>query len=311
MWPAFGHAGIIMQQYYGVLAAVGAYILWGILPIYWKALKAVPAHEILCHRMSWSLLFTVGLILLLKRLSSLKTIMRDKRSVALSSCAAVLLAGNWLLYIWAVNAGYVIEASLGYFINPLINVLFGVIFLQEKLRKGQSAALFLAFSGVLYLTFYYGQFPWIALCLAISFAIYGLLHKKTSSPALEGLCLETMVLFVPAAALLFFVETKGTGSFLSGGSWQIILLFGTGLITSLPLLLFGFAAQRISLTQLGLLQYIAPSINLMLGIYIYNEPFPLSRMIGFVLIWGALFLYMAEAIWLRSRQDKNLKVCKA
>lgn len=299
-----------MQQYSGVLAAVGAYIIWGILPIYWKALKAVPAHEILCHRMSWSLLFTVGLILILKRWNSLKSILHDRRSVALSSCAAVLLAGNWLLYIWAVNAGYVIEASLGYFTNPLINVLFGVFFLKEKLRKGQCAALFLAFTGVLYLTYYYGQFPWIALCLAISFGIYGLLHKKTSSPALEGLCLETMVLFIPATAVLLFVEAEGSGSFLHGGTWQMMLLFGTGLITSLPLLLFGFAAQRISLTHLGLLQYIAPSINLVLGIYVYNEPFPMSRMIGFMLIWGALFLYMAEAFFLKRRQEKRLKACE-
>lgn len=295
-----------MQHYSGMLAAVGAYILWGFLPIYWKALKSVPAQEILCHRMAWSLLFTLGLILLMKRFRSLVKILRDRRSVMIFTAAAILLAGNWLLYIWAVNAGYVIEASLGYFINPLISVVFGVFFMNERLRRGQIGALLLAGTGVLYLTLYYGQFPWIALCLACSFAIYGLLHKKTSSPALEGLCLETMVLFLPATIFLVYLEVDETGSFGLGGLNQSLLLFGTGLITSLPLLLFGYAAQKISLTHLGLLQYIAPSINLMLGIFLYSEPFPLTRMIGFVLIWSALLLYIVEGLVLKKRQKRAL-----
>jgi chloramphenicol-sensitive protein RarD len=295
-----------MQQYSGLISAAGAYILWGFLPIYWKALKNVPAQEILCHRMAWSLLFTMGLIILMKRFGSLVKIVRDRRRVMIFSAAATLLAGNWLLYIWAVNAGYVIEASLGYFINPLISVVFGVFFMKERLRRGQLGALLLAFLGVLYLTFYYGQFPWIALCLACSFAVYGLLHKKTSTPALEGLCLETMVLFLPATLFLVYLEADGTGSFGLGGFNQSLLLFGTGLITSLPLLLFGYAAQKISLTHLGLLQYIAPSINLMLGIFMYGEPFPLSRMIGFLLIWSALLLYIVESVVLRQRQKKAL-----
>lgn len=296
-----------MQYSTGVVAAAGAYVLWGILPMYWKALRAVPAQEILCHRMVWSLLFTGGLILLLKRLGSLARIVHDKRSVVLSSAAALLLAGNWLLYIWAVNAGFVIEASLGYFINPLISVVFGVIFLGERLRPGQLGALLIALAGVMYLTFYYGQFPWIALCLASSFAIYGLLHKKTSAPALEGLCLETMVLFLPAVLFLLTAETRGSGSFGHGGLPETALLLGTGLITSLPLLLFGFAAQRISLTHLGLLQYIAPSINLVLGIFLYHEPFPLVRMVGFVLIWSALVLYVAEGMIVKNRQRRALR----
>lgn len=296
-----------MQNYSGMIAAAMAYILWGILPMYWKALKAVPAPEILCHRMTWSLLFTIGLILLLKRYRSLGRTVRDRKSLILFSAAATLLAGNWLLYIWAVNAGYVIEASLGYFINPLISVVFGVVFMKERLRSGQIGALLVAFSGVMYLTFYYGQFPWIALCLACSFAVYGLLHKKTSVPALEGLCLETMVLFLPAAAFLLHREMVGAGSFGHGGFNQTIFLFGTGLITSLPLLLFGYAAQKISLTHLGLLQYIAPSINLLLGIYLYHEPFPLTRVVGFMLIWSALLLYVAEGLLLKNRQRRLLR----
>lgn len=286
---------------------MAAYALWGVLPMYWKALAAVPAREILCHRMVWSLVFTGVLIVLLRRVRSLGRLLRDRRSLGLFATAAVLLAGNWLLYIWAVNAGYVIEASLGYFINPLISVLFGVAFLKESLRIGQLGALVLALAGVVYLTFYYGQFPWIALCLASSFAVYGLLHKKTSAPALEGLCLETMVLFVPAAVFLSALEVRGSGALGQVGHFQLMLLIGSGLITSLPLLLFGFAAQRISLTHLGLLQYIAPSINLLLGIFLYHEPFPPVRMVGFVLIWAALLLYVVEGVFLKNRQKRRLK----
>lgn len=296
-----------MHKQSGMFSAAGAYILWGILPIYWKSLSGVPAQEILCHRMVWSLLFTVGLILLLKRRDSFVRILHDRRSVLLYSGAAILLAGNWLLYIWAVNAGYVIEASLGYFINPLISVLFGILFLNERLRRAQIGALLLALAGVMYLTFYYGQFPWIALTLAGSFATYGVLHKKTTAPALEGLCLETMVLFLPAAVLLATLEFQGSGSFGHGPGRQTALLFGTGLITSLPLLLFGYAANNISLTHLGLLQYIAPSINLVLGIFLYHEPFPAARMGGFVLIWSALLLFVLEGVLRRNRQRRVLR----
>lgn len=297
-----------MNTQLGVFSAIAAYVLWGVLPVYWKLLQQVPAHEILCHRMSWSLLFTIGLIFLLKRSRSLLENLRDKESVKISIVAAVLLGGNWLLYIWAVNAGHVIEASLGYFTNPLISVLFGVIFLKENMRRAQAGALLIAAVGVLYLTIYYGKFPWIALSLACSFALYGLLHKKSSTPALEGLCMETMVLFVPATMLLLFWESNSTGSFGHIGLSGSLLLFGTGVITSLPLLLFGYAAQNISLTHLGLLQYIAPSISLVLGIFVYHEPFPISRMIGFVLIWSALALYMMESIMLSRRQKRAMTI---
>lgn len=296
-----------MHSSTGILAAIAAYALWGVLPMYWKALAAVPAQEILCHRMVWSLVFTGMLIVALRRVHSLGRLLCDRRSLGLFAMAAVLLSGNWLLYIWAVNAGYVIEASLGYFINPLISVLFGVIFLKERLRVGQIGSLLLALAGVVYLTFYYGQFPWIALCLASSFAVYGLLHKKTAAPALEGLCLETMVLFVPAAVFLSTLEVRASGAFGQGSQLQLMLLLGSGLITSLPLLLFGFAAQRISLTHLGLLQYIAPSINLVLGIFLYHEPFPPVRMVGFILIWAALVLYVAEGLYLKNRQKRRLR----
>lgn len=288
----------------GILAAIAAYILWGVLPIYWKALAAVPAINILCHRMVWSLVVTLLLIALFGRRASMLRLIRDSRSRKLFSVAALVLAGNWLLYIWAVNAGHVIEASLGYFINPLVSVLFGLLFLGERLRPGQVCALLIALGGVFYLTFWYGQFPWIALILAGSFGTYGLVHKKIKAPALEGLSLETMVLFLPALVALVAMESGEDAVFLSGGPSQAMLLAGSGIITSLPLLLFGFAAQRISLTHLGLLQYIAPSINLLLGIFLYHEPFPIQRMVGFAMIWSALALYMLESGMLWRRRQK-------
>ncbi|SDP49840.1 EamA family transporter RarD [Desulforhopalus singaporensis] len=295
-----------MDKYNGNLAAAGAYVIWGFLPVYWKVLANVPAYEIMCHRMVWSLVFTLGLIIVLGRWQSMMRLVRNFRSAVGVAFAAILLSCNWLLYIWAVNAGAVVEASLGYFINPLISVLFGVVFLRERLRLMQCISLFTALAGVLYLTYYYGEFPWIALSLAATFAVYGLLHKKTSLPALEGLSLETLVLSVPAALFLAYGEIDGSGSFLSSGPMVSLLLFGTGLVTSVPLLLFGYAARKISLTLLGLLQYIAPTINLLLGILVFSEPFPPARMAGFVIIWSALFLYMAEGMYLKVRQKKIL-----
>ena len=290
----------------GILAALSAYTLWGLLPLYWKLLAAVPAYEILCHRMAWSLVFTFGLIAVTGRLRSFSRHLRDKRTCAVFTVAALLLAVNWLLYIWAVNSGHVIEASLGYFINPLITVLFGVFFAGERLRPLQWAALFIALCGVLFLTFFYVLFPWIGLTLASTFALYGLLHKKSSLPALEGLSLETLVLFGPAFLFLLFREVAGAGVFGHGGTAQTLLLAGTGFITSLPLLLFGYAAHRIPLSLLGLLQYAAPTINLLLGIVLYREPFPLMRMVGFILIWLALLVYVLEGLVLRRRRNRLL-----
>jgi len=293
-------------RYSGVLAASVAFVIWGVLPIYWKLLQGIPAYEILCHRMSWSVLVTFGLILILGKKRSLWQALKNPRTVVIFTLIALLLACNWLIYIWAINAGHIIEASLGYFINPLINVLFGVIFFRERMRPAQWAALFLVCCGVLYLTIYYGQFPWIAITLAVSFAIYGLLHKKTSVPPLEGLCLETIVLFVPAVLFLLVMETKGYGSFGHISLSQSLLLAGTGLVTAVPLLFFGYAASKIPLSTLGLLQYLAPTINLLIGIFMYGESFPKERMIGFTLIWVALLLYVGENMVRRIRQGREV-----
>ncbi len=293
-----------MSRYRGMLAASCAYIIWGVLPIYWKALKAAPPLEILCHRMSWSLIFTLGLIIVTRRFKEFRGVAANRGNLLIFGSSALLLAFNWLIYIWAVNAGYIVEASLGYFINPLITVLFGVIFFKERLRPGQCAALFLVVAGVVYLTVFYGRFPWIALSLAASFAVYGLLHKKSSVSSMDALGLEILIFFVPTAAYLFYLEGSGGGYFIHGGLISSLLLIGTGVITSFPLLLFGYAAHKIPLSTLGLLQYTAPTINFFIGIFLYHEDFPRERMIGFLIIWSALVLYLAEGAIRKMRMKK-------
>lgn len=290
----------------GILAAAAAFTFWGVLPAYWKLLQQVPAYEILCHRMSWSLLLTLGLVVVTGRRALFRQALKERKNLITFTATGLLLAVNWLLYIWAVNAGFIVEASLGYFINPLINVFFGMVFFREKMRWVQWVALFLAFYGVTYLTVFYGQFPWIALVLATSFGTYGLLHKKNNLGALDGLCLETGILFVPATAVLVGLATTGGGSFgridLSGS----MLLVGTGVVTTVPLLLFGYAAHKIPLSTLGLMQYLAPTINLIIGVFIYGEDFPRTRMVGFMLIWGALAIFVAENLFRRFGSRKKV-----
>ncbi len=295
-----------MSNFHGILAAAAAFILWGVLPAYWKLLQEVPAYEILCHRMSWSLVLTLGLVVVTGRRALFRQAMRERNNLITFTATGLLLAVNWLLYIWAVNAGYIVEASLGYFINPLINVFFGMIFFREKMRLAQWFALLLASLGVLYLTVYYGQFPWIALTLATTFAIYGLLHKKNHLGALDGLCLETGILFLPATAFLLGLGYAGDGAFGRIGLTGSLLLAGTGVVTTIPLLFFGYAAQKIPLSTLGLMQYLAPTINLILGVFIYGEEFPRTRMIGFMLIWAALVIFMAENLLRRLRNKKKV-----
>jgi len=279
-----------------VASATGAFIMWGLLPIYWKMLDVVPAYEILCHRMTWSLVLTFGLLAITGKLQGFYQLFKRRKQFFYFLLTAMILSVNWLIYIWAVNAGFIIEASLGYFINPLVSVCFGVIILKEKIRAVQWFSIAIAAFGVAYLTWLYGTFPWIAVSLATSFACYGLLRKITTVPALEGLCLETAILFLPALGVLLYFEYSGTAALFHGGITQSILLIGTGLATTAPLLLFCYAAQKIPLYLIGLLQYLAPTINLFVGIFIYNEAFPLERMIGFAIIWVALGLFIWDGL---------------
>jgi chloramphenicol-sensitive protein RarD len=285
--------------------AAAAYTLWGFLPIFWKALHTVPALEILAHRMVWSLGFVLLVLAYKRRWAWLRPALHNKRTLLIFLATGVVLSLNWFTYIWAVNAGYIVETSLGYFINPLINVLLGVIFLGERMRGWQWTAVSLAAIGVIYLTIRYGSLPWIALTLAFSFGFYGLLRKTAPLEALEGLGLETAVMFFPALAYLIYLELAGKGSFGHVAGMTSFLLALAGVITAVPLWLFALGARRVTLVTLGLLQYIAPTIQFLIGVFIYGEPFSGGQMIGFGLIWLALLLYSTESL-LTARKKRQL-----
>ncbi len=281
----------------GVWVGIGAYILWGLFPIYWRLIEQVPAIEILAHRMVWSLVFVAILLTVQRDWSWLKDVLRDRRTILVYTMAAILLSINWYTYIWAVNAGYVVEASLGYFINPLVNFLLGVVFFREKLRLGQVVAVILALVGVIYLTINYGSLPWISLVLAFTFGLYGLIKKTAPLESMHGFSLETLVLFLPALGYLVYRQSAGIGAFGHQGMIVTLLLALAGPVTSIPLLMFGYAARRIPLSMLGFIQYIAPTLQFLLGVFVYLEPFPKARLVGFCIIWLALLLYSVEGIF--------------
>jgi chloramphenicol-sensitive protein RarD len=288
----------------GLLFGLGAYVIWGFFPIYWKFLKHVDSLEILAHRMVWSLGFVLIVLTAQSKWSWLKTA-RNRRVVGLYALAATLLSINWGTYIWAVNAGFIVETSLGYFINPLINVVFGALLLGERPRRVQWAAIGLAALGVAYLTWAYGRLPWIALVLAVSFATYGLLKKKAPLGAVEGLTVETAVLFLPALGLLVFLELQGTGSFGHADATTNGLLAFTGVATALPLVFFAAGVRRLTLTAIGILQYLAPTIQFLIGVFVYDEPFSTDRLVGFVCIWTALAIFTAETVLHRRKTQAS------
>ena len=290
----------------GIIYAILAYGLWGFLPIYWKTIDEVPASQILSHRIIWSFIFLMVIIYFRKDWLAFRTAIQSNRTISIFSAAAVLISVNWLTYIWAVNAGFIVETSLGYFINPLISVLLGMIFLKEKLRPLQWAPVGLAFAGVLYLTFSYGVLPWISLVLAFTFGLYGLIKKTAPLNSLHGLSLETGILFLPALFFLIFAESHGTGSLGHTGWSTGLLLVFTGIVTALPLLLFANAARRINLSTLGILQYLAPTIQFLIGVILYGEPLTTSRLIGFTFIWAALILYSLENFYMRRKSTLSL-----
>ncbi|MDQ1920866.1 EamA family transporter RarD [Massilia pseudoviolaceinigra] len=281
----------------GILSAALAFLCWGLFPLYFHALKEVPPAQIMGHRVLWSLLFLVIVLTIRQQWKWLGALRQQPRVVASFALSALLLSFNWLLYIWAVNSGHVIEASLGYFINPLFNVMLGYLVLKERLRTVQWVAIALATCGVLWLTWQAGRMPWIALLLAASFGGYGLLRKTASLGALEGLSFETMLLFPFALGFVIWLTMTGDNAFLNspsnGTRW---LLIASGPITAIPLLLFASGARKIPLSVLGLLQYIGPTIQLSLGIFLFHEAFTQERMIGFAIIWSALALYAAEGL---------------
>ena len=271
----------------GLLFGVSAYIIWGLLPLYWKLVEEAGAYEILAHRGIWSLLICVSLLALRKQLKSAYEMVRSSRTFSLLFLASGLLTINWGVYIWSVTVNRVVEAALGYYITPLINVTFGVLLLREKLRPAQWIAVALAAAGVVILTLGYGSLPWIALVLAISWGSYSLIKKSLNLGALETLSLETLFAFLPNLVFLLIIQGNGSAEF--GSTWTIsILLFGAGAATVIPLLLFNGSTTRLPLSTVGLLQYITPTIMFFIGIFINDEDISMTKVIGFAFIWLAL-----------------------
>ncbi len=280
----------------GLLSAALAYIIWGLFPLYFHQLSQVNAFEVVLHRSLWSLLFVLGLLALQKRWQPLKNALRQPRTVAVFGASALLLSVNWLIYVWAVHNHRVIEASLGYFINPLFNVLLGVLVLHERPRPVQWAALALATTGVVGMAWASGAAPWISLALALTFGLYGLLKKLAPLGALDGLTLETLLLAPLAApALLWLSAHGGDSAHASPATWAWLLAAGP--LTAVPLLLFAYGAQRIPLGTLGLLQYLGPTLQFAIGLWVFHEPMLPARLAGFAVIWLALLIYSADSLW--------------
>lgn len=277
----------------GMLSGIAAYALWGFFPIYWKWLHDVPALQLLGHRIVWSFLLLFGVILLTRQWNDFRS-QFNARALQIYLIAAILIGVNWLTYVWAVNAGFIVETSLGYFINPLLSVLMGVIFLRERLRTAQWIPVVLAAVGVAYLTFAYGRLPWIALLLAFTFGFYGLTKKLAPLGSVFGLTLETGILFLPALLYLGWAQADNSAAFLNLGVTADVLMIGAGLVTTVPLLMFASAAKQIPLTMIGILQYLAPTIQFLIGVFIYEEPFDPSRLVGFGIVWLALIIFWVE-----------------
>lgn len=282
----------------GILYGLSAYVLWGMFPLFFKQLQAASAIEVVLHRMVWSLVFVLIVLAVLRRWNWLGDVRRSPALLGKFAVSALLLAGNWLSYVWAVNNGHVLDASLGYFILPLINVALGFIFLHERPRKAQWVAFALAATGVLWMAVQSGHVPWLALLIAMTFGFYGLMRKTATLGALEGMSLETMLLAPLAVVALLWAGPSGPGSQWpahDAHTWLFFLLSGP--VTAIPLLLFAAGARRVPLSTMGFLQYITPSILALMGVFLYGETFAGPRAVGFVFIWVALALYTAEGLW--------------
>lgn len=291
----------------GILLAFSAYIFWGLHPIYWKMLKTVPAFEIVSYRIFWSCVFFIVILSLRNQWTIFIKKLKSFKQKWLLILPAFLIGTNWLTYIWAVNANYIIETSMGYFICPLLSVFLGVLVLREKLRVVQWIAVAIAGIGVLVMTIIYGQFPWISLYLAGTWAFYGLLRKKSPLGAVEGLFLETTLLSLFSLIYIFYLANIGEGYFFS--SWSIsLLLIGAGIISGLPLIIFIVAARLIKFSLIGIIQYIYPTMIFLIGYIIYNEPMNQGKLIGFVFIWTALIIYSAEAVLYMKRKSNQAKL---
>lgn len=290
----------------GVWVAAASFVLWGLMPLYWHLLAHVPSLQIVVHRIVWSTVMVAGWLFWKRGRHWVRDTLAQPRLAWMLALSGMFIAFNWGLYIWAVNAGHVIEASLGYFINPLLNVVIAVMFLRERLNVAQWVSVLVAALGVLWLTFNYGNFPWIALVLATSFGLYGVIRKLAAVEAIPGLGIESLYLFLPALAMLAWGElhdTSAQGGFFSGG-WGIgtnALLVLAGALTAIPLIGYSYAVRRIPFTVMGLMQYIAPTLQLLCGVFFFGEPFGRDRLIGFAVIWAALAIFVIDG-WIRARR---------
>ncbi|MDH3575860.1 MAG: EamA family transporter RarD [Desulfobacteraceae bacterium] len=279
----------------GVVYASSAFLIWGLSPIYWKVMRDIPAFEIIMHRVIWSFFFLIIVLVFQKHWNEFMAAVKKPRTFMILIPTTILLGFNWFIYIWAINNEHILQASLGYFINPLINVLLGMLFLRERLRRLQTMSLALATIAVLYLTFYHGEFPWIALSLAFAFGFYGLIRKVAPVSSLVGLFIEMLFLSGPALAYILFLNSKGIGALFHISLKIDLFLMGAAFLTAVPLLLFTMGTRRLNLSTVGFLQYIAPSCMFLLGVFLYNEPISSAQIFAFVLIWTALFIYSTDA----------------
>lgn len=291
----------------GVIATMSAFVLWGLFPIFWKQLTGVNALELIAHRILWSLLFLIPIVVMRGTWGASMRALREPAAVRVHLLSGALLTLNWLVFVWAVNEGRIVETALGYFLTPLVNVAFGIIFLRERLRVAQGVALAIASAGVAVLILRLGQFPWVALALAATFGSYGLLRKKSTLGSLSGLTLETTLMLPLALGFLAWRHATGVGALGEIGAVQAALVIGSGIVTAVPLLLFAQGARLIQLSTVGLLQYIAPSVQFAIGVLVYAEPMPPERMWAFGLIWTALALYSADSVWAAHRPRQEMR----
>jgi len=288
-----------MEKNKGILYAIAAYIMWGLFPLYWKQLESIDALQLIGHRIGWSFILLIAFVLLTRQWRNFRSVAFNWKTIRIYLIAAVLITVNWFTYVWAVTHNYVVETSLGYYINPLFSVLLGVIIFRERLRAVQWIPIALAAIGVIFLTVTYGSLPWIALTLAFSFGLYGLVKKLAPLNSLYGLTLETGLVFIPALAYLIFCNATGQGAFLHSTPLQNWMMVGAGLVTTVPLLAFSAAVPRVPLTTIGILQYINPTMQFLLGVLVYREPFTRESLIGFGIVWAGLILFWAEGLFAR------------
>jgi chloramphenicol-sensitive protein RarD len=285
----------------GTICTITAFFLWGIFPTYWKALQHVSSTQILAHRVVWSLVFVLVLLSIQRRWNEAKSVISFYPNVSIFLVTSFLLGGNWLIYIWAVNSNQIVEASLGYFINPLVNVCLGMVFLRERLYRSQFISVAIAFVGVLFLTLQYGRLPWIAFTLALTFGTYGLLRKTAKAESMVGLLFDTGFLAPIALLYLLFLAAHGSGALFSINLGTDVLLIEAGVVTAVPLLLFAYGARRIQYSTVGFLQYIAPTGQLLVGVLLYKEQFTRTHAISFGLVWVALLLYSTSTFMTHKR----------